>query len=113
MNFFFFFVSDATNSVVLKYVSGQCIGGCDIDGPPLTLNESPGEGSEKSRFYSSKKSFHEYKANFETLEQFPFDQVRNFVSTSLQCAPMTTLTTGGTAGRARYRQTFQGILGGR
>ncbi len=51
---------------ILKYVSGQCIGGCDVYGPPLSMsNDEP----------SPKRAQNRDMAQLESLDQLPFDQV--------------------------------------
>ena len=54
----------------MKYVSGQCIGGCDVNGPPLSMSDEIGISKT-----SAKRRRAAYKANFESLDQLPFDQV--------------------------------------
>ncbi len=57
-----------SNRFVLKYISGQCIGGCEVFGPPLSMSET----AEKKAL---KPHTANYKAKFETLAEIPFDQV--------------------------------------
>uniref|UniRef100_A0A7S0LYD4 Uncharacterized protein n=1 Tax=Cryptomonas curvata TaxID=233186 RepID=A0A7S0LYD4_9CRYP len=58
----------ASNRFVLKYISGQCIGGCEVFGPPLSMSDSSKENTPKAH------NAH-YKAEFQTLAEIPFDQV--------------------------------------
>lgn len=53
--------------VILKYISGRCIGGCNVYGPPLSMSASDIRGTKGSHFSS--------KAKFQLLDQLPFDQV--------------------------------------
>ena len=59
---------DGAEPVLLKYISGRCIGGCSIDGPPLSMDADD----------LSAKHAHpavEQRAPMQSLEEFPFDQV--------------------------------------
>ncbi len=70
-------MNNSANGIVpvsLKYVSGRCIGGCDINGPPLSMGA---DRSSQSRVLSpdSHKGYDSYKSVIESLDQLPFDQV--------------------------------------
>ncbi len=54
---------------MLKYISGQCIGGCDVYGPPLSLSGEDYDVQKPARRQVA------HKAAFESLDELPFDQV--------------------------------------
>lgn len=81
-----------TMPLVLKYVSGQCIGGCDVVGPPLSMsgNSVPNANSDMIDIPKAKSDSSAYKASLESLDQLPFDQVRAAKCTGdLTCARST------------------------
>ena len=58
-----------SKSVMLKYVSGRCIGGCDVYGPPLSLSDDGSVDSKPARRHVA------HKAAFQSLDELSFDQV--------------------------------------